>query len=710
MPAQMTAFSILVGAAALCAAAFARPALAAPEAIAAEGPKVAADVAVAPKPVVGAEDQGPDDFALRYYAALNQTARVNAEISRLQRLYPGYEPPADLYSAPAAGGVDEEPLWELFSADHIEELRAAISAKQRELVNWKPSQDLMQKLHRKELRKKISAYWADGRWQDLVDFIKSEDMSGLDQDVDILWTIAEAFARTKQTEDAVNVYKSILSTSKDRQVRVATIQKSMGSLRMNEVEKLLAAAPEGANDYASIMIDITRARIAAFLHDERAEEVPPADLAQFESYAKESHEANQLGLVAWYDYKRRDFINGLEWFKAAIQNGGDAMIAHGLAHTLRALEMLRDSEEVAYAWHEPLVNNVILFIDLLERDLTRQVPPFIEQERLSRYAKVTMESASGEGAQALGWYAYNSCQWDVALYWFERGLAWFPKDATAYGYALTLRRLKKDKEFFEVANRYDGLHSKVIEILFPDGYYHPPTPCDQKGADKLHGKAVKTALYYAPGPALIPGALPNYDPNGYTPIEAQKNSSAPVGQQVSQDVLRERALKTIKGKFPAAVATENPFRFRPIAMPNAPRGLAFAPPLAESPLAADPARGPTPLVARRAPGIGAMPYENYGFSLLPGWNGVETATWPPASHQVAPAGTQWAGQEADPAKAGLQALSSGQNNIYGRGPAAPAAQAPYAGPRSTPAQQPSYAAPAQRPAPAYGQYQPPGSR
>ena len=114
------------------------------------------------------------------------------------------------------------------------------------------------------------------------------------------------------------------------------------------------------------------------------------------------------------------------------------MIAHGLAHTLRRLGMVREAEEVAYAWREPLVNNVILFIDLLETDLTRQVPPYIEPERIARYAQVTLNTASGEGARALAWYAYNSCQFDAALEWFQRGVAWLPKEATVYGYALTL--------------------------------------------------------------------------------------------------------------------------------------------------------------------------------------------------------------------------------------------------------------------------------
>ncbi|PPD43939.1 MAG: hypothetical protein CTY15_08880 [Methylocystis sp.] len=685
-------------------------------------------------PLVGGP-VAPDDFALRYYASMKQTARVNAELARLHTLYPSYEPPADLYEAPASNAIDEEPFWALYSADKIDELKEAIAAKERELPGWKPSADLASKLRRKELRMKISSLWKAEKIDDLVAYLKGEDISELTEEVDVLWTIAEAYARAKQNEEAVNMFKRILTTSKDPNIRVATVQKALGALRMADFETLLASIPgasKGSNEFQQIAIDITRARIAAYLHDQRKEEVDPADVEKFEAYARNSREANQIGLVAWYAYKLRDFNKALEWFKLAIQSDGDAMIAHGLAHSLRALNMKREAEEVAYAWHEPLVNNAILFLDLLETDLTREIPPFIEADRLARYAKVTMETSSGEGAQGLGWYAYNSCQWDVAAFWFERAVAWFPKDATVYGYAMSQKRLKKEKGLYEMANRYDGLFAKVIEILFPDGYYHPPSPCDQKGSEKLHGPGVRTAAFMAPGPAIIPGAAPNYSQQEIN-YAAQKNFSYPVDAKPGAEEKRVAAmLKAIKGKFPAQVEMQNPMRFRPLPIPSLMSqripAMSF-PPAAEGPLRKE-ANEPAPLVARRVPGVGPMPYEKFGFSLLPGYNGQETASWPPYTQQIAPPGTIWAQQEADPAKAGLAVFDSrnpanarglppgggqpiagyGQKPLatYGQQPAggyglpgaygAPAAQAPY------------YQPAAPRQAPAYTQYPPPMSR
>ncbi len=287
-------------------------------------------------------------------------------------------------------------------------------------------------------------------------------------------------ARPRQNAQALDIYKAILKDTSEPGPRLATVQKAIGGLRMDEAEQLIALAKKG--ELEPIAMDIARARIAAFLHDERKEEVEAADLKLFAEYAKGEKglkDANQPALLGWYHYKLKNYQDALDWFKLSLEHGGDAMVAHGLAHSLRYLGMKREAEEVAYAWREPLVNNSILFIDILERDLTRPIPPYVEPERLARYGEVTMQTASGEGAQALAWYAYNSCQYDVALQWFTRAVAWHPKEPTVYGLALTLGRLKQDKEATVWINRYDGLFPLVVEIIFPVTV-KPPTPCDQR--------------------------------------------------------------------------------------------------------------------------------------------------------------------------------------------------------------------------------------
>lgn len=615
-------------------------------------------------PILG-DKEGPDESALRYYAQLGQMERVNTEIERLVRLYPGWTPPLDLFNGEPPGDPSEDAYWELFAADKIDELRAAMAARKKEEPNWEPSKDLATKVRRKELRIRIMDFWKKGKWQDLVDYVKADNYNADDADVEMLWTIAEAFAKTKQTNDAVSVYLSILKSNADQPARLATIQKAMANLRMADVEKLIAAGrydAQGRSEFAPIMVDIVRARISAYLHDERSEKIPANELDVFQNYAKAAQDPNQPGLVAWYYYKTKTFRDALDWFKIALERGGDAMIAHGLAHSLRELDMRRETEEVAYAWREPLVNNLILFIDILERDLTLEFPPYVEPERLARYAKVTMDVASGEGAQALAWYAYNSCQYDVALQWFQRAVAWFPKEATVYGYALTLEKTKHTKEFWDLMNRYDGLFGKVLEIIFPDGRYHPPTPCDELANSRLKPLQQTVGGYTVPGSYPVGAQAAAQINPGFTAAQAAGyNPNAQYGTAYGYQPPRQEMPKIDRKLFPAAVDPENLLRFAAAAAPNPRSPSQFAQAAAQAGLQGEPFRGPYPLVASRVPGVGRMPYERYGFALLPGWNGVNGPTSPTYAAQIAPAGTLWATElpEKDRPKTAIEAGGAG---------------------------------------------------
>jgi tetratricopeptide (TPR) repeat protein len=559
-----------------------------------------------------AQAEEVDESALRYYASLRQTERVEAETRRLQRLYPGWKPPGDLYRTVEPGGADEEELWTLFSLDRLEELHAAIERRKEVQPGWKPSRDLSMKFARKELRLKIVSLIRRGESEVLFEFMKTASHQPDDIDLDVQWMLAETYAKAKQTQEARAIFQSILSTTNKQLERIATVQKAMGALAMSQVELLLAAVPDARGEFASIWADITRARISAYLQDDRSDEVPAADVAVLQAGVNSSQDPNQAGLLAWYAFKRNRPTEALEMFKLALERGGDAMIAHGLAHSLLKLGMRREAEEVSYAWREPLVHNAILFVDTLAEELTREVPVFIETERLSRYGRAVMQSESGEGAQALAWYAYNSCQYESALPWFERAMAWYPKSATAMGYALTLQRLKRRKDVVELVNRYDGLFAELVTLVIADGSQRPPQACDPTAQAMRTTREPPPATREAWGRVAPPSTLA-------------------ASRQEQDSVLRNLNRK----EFPIAVLPENNLRFT---------SAGTFVPASEGGWLREPYAGPFPQVARRVPGVGPMPYERHGFTLLPGWNGTEAPTWPTASAQLPPEGTLWAAQ------------------------------------------------------------------
>jgi cellulose synthase operon protein C len=581
-----------------------------------------------------------DESALRYYASLKQTSRVEAETRRLSRLNPNWRPPADLWTS-RPGNADEGPLWELFSTDRLDDLRKAIEDRRAKDPGWTPSTDLAQKLLRKEMRAKILAGKNAGRWADVATAAEQGRFEGDTSDVEVLWDISDAYARTKRPADAMRVLTSILRARSDSKERIATIQKAIAILPMADAERLIVMANiDPSGEFAALGIDITRARISAFLHDEPANEVSQAELARFKDYARTATDPNQPGLVAWYALKRNDLRDALEWFKLSIAQGGDATIAHGLAHTLRKLGQLREAEEVAYAWREPSAANAILFIDILADQLIQPVPLQFEAKRISRYAEVTLQTGSGEGAQALAWYAYNSCQFDVAVDWFRHAVAWFPKEASVFGYALTLRRLKRHPEFVEIVNRYDGLFPKVLTLLFPEGRNQQASPCDVISTARVARAPRKVSEFLDLRPAGRPddALVRSADKRPLVVLATlPRRASIPrplnVSTNTSDDVPQVK-----RADFPVAVSPENPLRYWSAGQSVASPGSAAE--WREH----DAFAGVT--AARRVPGVGPMPYERFGMTLLRGWNGSDQPNYLPGVELRAPVGTLWQSEQA----------------------------------------------------------------
>ena len=584
-----------------------------------------------------------DESALRYYAASRQFARVEAETRRIQRVHPGWQPPKDIWLEELGHG-DEEPLWALYAADKLDALQARIDARRRREPGWKPSRNLTEKLERKRLRVAVLDAAGEAKWETVASLAGRIDEA--EKDPQLLWAVAEGFARTNHSAEALAAFRRVLSGNPDPALQLATVQKAFAMLPIGAAEEILASVkrdPGATAEIAAVAGDVTRARIAAFLHRERSDPVADEELKPVADSIRLNRDGAGASLLGWYAFARRQNEEALEWFKLAITSGGDAMTAHGLAHTLRRLGHLREAEDVAYAWREPLVQNAILFIDLLEVALTAEKPTRIEPERLERYARVAAETQSGEGAQALAWYATNLCQDEVALAWFERAVAWFPKEATVMGYANSLRRLRRQREFVEVVNRYDGLFPRVVDLLFKVDD-RSPSACDApvKPAQPPSAYLVmdRSSLDARTSGSLVPR------PPGDAPAEAPKVRRA---------------------DFPLPVAAENPRREGrlsevPRPLPGAAGG--WRRDLAER----------IPLIARRVVGVEAMPYETFGISLLPAYDGSEAPSGSVSFDRV-PAGTLWADELANggsrpaPGRPSAAAVTPGQSGsrFVGRG-------------------------------------------
>src|SRR3954454_2952851 len=184
--------------------------LAAPPAFAAEKPPAPAAAEI-------------DLSALRYYASRNETRRVEAEIRRLRSLYPGWQPPAD----PAAIAVEsdpspDQPLWDLFKADRLDELKDEIAKRRAADASFEPPAELEAKLAAKEARALLVQASDKGDFAAVATMARTPGLV-TPADLDVSWRAAEAAARLGDTARSVEINRAILAEVQNPNQRLATV-------------------------------------------------------------------------------------------------------------------------------------------------------------------------------------------------------------------------------------------------------------------------------------------------------------------------------------------------------------------------------------------------------------------------------------------------------------------------------------------------------
>ena len=228
----------------------------------------------------------------------------------------------------------------------------------------------------------------------------------------------------------------------------------------------------------------------------------------------------------------------------------------------------------------------------------------------------------------------------MAVDWFRHAVAWFPKEASVFGYALTLRRLKRHPEFVEIVNRYDGLFPKVLTLLFPEGRNQQASPCDVISTAKVARAPQRVSEFLDLRPAGRPddALLRNADKRlPLVQAALPRRASIPRPLNVSTNMSDDVPLVK-RADFPIPVSPENPLRYSSAGQ------SASIPGTAAEWRERDAFASVT--VARRVPGVGPMPYERFGMTLLRGWNGSDQPNYLPGVELRAPVGTLWHSEQA----------------------------------------------------------------
>jgi cellulose synthase operon protein C len=422
-------------------------------------------------PANGAQPQ-VDESALRYFASQGDTRRVNAEIARLRALYPNWTPPSDL-SQLSGGGAAPPPdpiierLWNLYREDRIAEVRAAIAERQASDANWKPPEELVTALETVEARRRLVNASDSSQWQTVLSVATEAPGLLTCMNVDVLWRVAEAFARTDQPTRTRDVYTYLLTNCSNPAERLATLQKALTLLPEQQVTDLLQferRTGETPDDFGSIRDELARRRVERASLDNKTT-ASAEDLAAVERLMRNTNEAGPVLVLGWYNYHHGNPARALELFKTALDRDGGAKAAEGYAMSLRALERLSDAEAFAYEWRERAPENMKFYLDIATALLSQDPAPRLDAQVVARIVPVVTAQRFSDGAQALGWYSYNTQQIRTARDWFRTALGWKPEsEPSAYGLALSTQRLNERAAFNAVVVQWRGRSERIADL------------------------------------------------------------------------------------------------------------------------------------------------------------------------------------------------------------------------------------------------------
>lgn len=412
-----------------------------------------------------------DESALRYFAAQGDTRRVDAEIARLRALYPNWTPPNDLSQLTSPTGPAPDPeidrMWKLYAAGQIAEVRAAIAQRTASDPQWKPPAELTAALDSAEARLRLANASDSGQWRTVLSIATDAPSLLTCANVDTLWRVAEAFAKTEQQTRSKDVYTYILSNCQDPAEQLGTLQKALTVLPEAQVTELLKLERKNGgtpDDFSAVRDELARRRVEKISTDPKATATAD-DLAIVERLAEKDDGPGNALLLGWYNYHHAQPQKAQTWFKLALGRNGGAKAAEGMALTLRALDKFVDADAIAYEWRDKSPENLSVYLDVITALLSQDPPLRVDPTVIARAIPVITRQKFSNGGQALGWYSYNTGQFRSAREWFQKALTWKADDEpSAYGLALASQRLNDKAGFARIVNAWRGRSSRIADL------------------------------------------------------------------------------------------------------------------------------------------------------------------------------------------------------------------------------------------------------
>lgn len=415
----------------------------------------------------------PDDVemaALYYYAAQKQDDRVAAEAARLRLKFPQFEMPQDLYLPQSARGVDETMLWQLYDRSDFTGIDAEIIRRKSETPDWQPTADFTEKLARRKQRVLMTEAAKNNNWTDVIQAGGSIDPE-TETEVDLLWTLIDAYAQTGMKQPLADVYRGILLREGDKRlpdaVLVTTLQKAIRDFPATEVQAVmqkLAVTPAMQAGLQPVSFDLMRKTVADFNADEK-QTVPLSDDQLAPLKATDSPKIEDMALLGWYYLKIKQPAVSAQWFGKALAIEADASNAKGLYLSLAAQNLEEEAYRVATTYLQDLSGDPEFLKNALSLRFAKPDMAVIDEKIVASYSTTILQTLNADHAEILAWYAYNSKQYEASAAWFQKAVDWKVAPARVKGLALSYLRLSQKPEFAALQEKYGQAYPDIWDEI-----------------------------------------------------------------------------------------------------------------------------------------------------------------------------------------------------------------------------------------------------
>lgn len=337
--------------------------------------------------------EGPDLSGLYTFAEQGDDAGVAREIARIRLTHPDFDPPR--LPTPGAARPDEDAVWAMLAQGDVEAARHEIAVREARYGTYVPSPALERALVTHEARRAINASAAAGRWAEVMAAAARAPELMVCAEMQVLWHVAEAAARSGDAARASEIYRTILRECENLEERQATVYKASELLTADELEALIPAGAPGHPEVASVLSEMQNAQLRIAIGDWLADKTP------------KRWRAPSVELVA--------------------ADGAGEPIKLQPAVLRRSPEEARPAEPTfsddrcrgPFDWTDP--NEEPLSIDEIARAAERATPS--DPAAADAAERLAAVATSYQDQKLLGWYHHMAQNYADAVDWFERSVA-----------------------------------------------------------------------------------------------------------------------------------------------------------------------------------------------------------------------------------------------------------------------------------------------